>query len=106
MKKLLAPDRLSSDPGSSAAEKEYIHWKKTFDYFMEDALLSTDEDEEEPDEEQENYFKLRCLTKYVSASIYEYFSDCENYKDAITVLDKLYLKKKNEIFQRHLLAKR
>ena len=98
MKKLLAPDRLTSDPGSPAAEKEYIHWKKTFDYFMEDALRSAEEDEEEWDEDQEDYFKLRCLTKYVSASIYEYFSDCENYKDSIETLDKLYMKKKNKIF--------
>ena len=72
---------------------------------MEDALPASAA-AEASDAQREDYFKLRCLTKYVSSSVYEYFSDIEKYAEAINILDKLYMKKKNEIFQRHLLAKR
>ena len=41
-------------------------------------------------------FKLRCLTKYVSYSIFEYIADYETYDEAIAVLDKIFIKKNNK----------
>ncbi|XP_042243366.1 uncharacterized protein LOC121880275 [Homarus americanus] len=93
MERILCPDKLDVDPNSPAAEKEYKHWRKTFENFIDecgDRALD----------------KLRCLTKYVSATVYEYFADATEFETAIQVLEKVYVKKKNEIFARHQLATR
>ena len=93
MERILAPEKLTADPSSQSGEKEYKYWKKTFDNFI------TECGNDAPD-------KFRCLVKYVSASVYEHFADSSTYDEAIEILDKLYVKKKNEIFSRHLLASR
>ena len=46
------------------------------------------------------------LTNYVAPSVYEYIADCNTYESAITVLKELYVKPKNEIYARHVLATR
>ena len=89
--KIVTPDKLTTEANDPSAEKQYKHWKKTFDNFILDC------GEEAPD-------KLRCLTKYVSADIYEYFAESATYEDAEEVLNNLYLQPKNEIFARHQLA--
>ena len=35
-RKTLAPDRLDVDPNSPTAEKQYNHWRRNFNYFIED----------------------------------------------------------------------
>ena len=50
--------------------------------------------------------KLRSLTRYVSSEIFEYIADAETFDTAIAILDKILIKKKNELFSRHLLATR
>ena len=37
-KRVLTPNLLDVDPNSPTAEKQYVHWRKNFDYFLEDAL--------------------------------------------------------------------
>ena len=93
MSKILAPDKLNVEANQPTAEKVYRHCRKTFDNFLEEC------GEAAPD-------KLRCLTKYVTAQVYEYFSEATTYEAAIDALDKIYIRPKNEIFSRHLLAKR
>ncbi|XP_042233747.1 uncharacterized protein LOC121873934 [Homarus americanus] len=93
MECILCPDKLDVDPNSPATEKEYKHWRKTFENFTDEC------GDRAPD-------KLRCLTKYVSATVYEYFADATEFETAIQVLEKVYVKKKNEIFARHHLATR
>ena len=93
MERILCPDKLNADPNNEEAEKEYNYWKKTFDNFISECGSRA------PD-------KLRCLTKYVSASIYEYISETSTYEEAIKILENLYIKKKNEIFARFQLASR
>ena len=113
-KEVLAPDRLKADPNLPTSEKEYKHWRKTFEFFLEEAVpplnpaAGTTSSSTGPTVTTDDidHFKLRCLTKYVSYSIYEYFADCESYTESITILDQLFIKRRNEIFQRHLLAKR
>ncbi|XP_042221312.1 uncharacterized protein LOC121865821 [Homarus americanus] len=73
--------------------KEYKHWLKTFENFIDEC------GDRAPD-------KLRCLTKYVSATVYEFFADATEFETAIQVLEKVYVKKKNEIFAGHQLATR
>ena len=114
-KEVLAPDRLKADPNLPTSEKEYQHWKKTFEYFLEEAVPAENptttagtSSSTEPTVTTEDIdrFKLRCLTKYISYSIYKYFADCGSYTESIAILDNLFIKRRNEIFQRHLLAKR
>ena len=93
MERVLCPDKLDADPNSPSAEKEYKYWRKTFVNFIDEC------GERAPD-------RFRCLTKYVSASVYEYFADAANFDEAILALDKIYVKQKNVIFSRHLLATR
>ena len=93
MDKILAPERLVAEPNTPAAEKEFKYWKCTFENFLE-----------EWGDKVQN--KLRCLIKYVSASVYEYIAEAETYEAALAILDKLFIKKTNEIFSRHLLATR
>ena len=39
-KRVLTPNLLDVDPNSPTAEKQYVHWRKNFDYFLEDAQQS------------------------------------------------------------------
>ena len=93
MERLLRPEKLGTDPNSSMANKEWLHWIRTFENFV--SVLPTD-----------GLNKLQVLTNYVSPRIFEYIEHCENYDDAIATLKALYIKPTNEVFARHLLATR
>ena len=81
MEKIFCPDKLDIDPNSLNAEKEFLHWRRTFDNFILEC------GERAPD-------KFRCLIKYVSASVFDYFADETTFDSAIAALEKLYVKKK------------
>ena len=91
MDKFLRPGRLDTDPSSSAAEKDWLHWIRTFENFI--SVLPT-----------EGFNKLQVLTNYISPRILEYVERCERYEDAIATLRALYIKPTNKVFARHLLA--
>ena len=91
MDRLLKPERFDADPNSSNAAKEWQHWLCTFNNFLS-ALDST----------QIN--KLNLLINYISPNVYEYVTDCKGFEEAISLLNGIYIKPKNEIFARHLLA--
>ena len=93
MDKFLKPARLDSDPSSTTAEKDWLHWIRTFENFVS-ALPA------------EGLNKLQVLTNYVSPQIFEYIEQCEAYEEAIATLKALYIKPTNEVFARHLLATR
>ena len=50
--------------------------------------------------------KLNTLINYVDPTVYDYIAECTTYEEAIDVHKALYVKPKNEIFARHLLATR
>ena len=87
MNKILPPDKLTPEVNNTCVEKYYKYWKKTFENFIEDCGRDA------PD-------KLRCLTKYTSADVF----DASIYDEATSSLNQLYLRPKNEIFPRHQLA--
>ncbi|XP_064093783.1 uncharacterized protein LOC135206291 [Macrobrachium nipponense] len=93
MEKLLKPTRLDLDSSSPSAAKEWRHWPKTFNNFIQEC------GEMAPN-------KLRTLVNYVSPNVYEYIEECVNYDTAISTSEKLYITAPNEIFTRHLLATR
>ena len=93
MDKVLRPERLDTDPNSGTAAKEWLHWRRTFENFM--AVLP-----------QEGLDKLAVLSNFVSPSIFQHIEDCTDYETSIETLQTLFIKPKNEIFARHLLATR
>ena len=93
MDTVLKPERLESDPSSSKAAKEWLHWKRTFQNFI--AVLPA-----------KDLNKLSVLANFLSPEIFQHIEECANYEDAITELEGLFVKPHNEIFARHLLATR
>ena len=91
MDKYLRPSKFEADPQSSNSDEEWKHWKKTFDNFL-GAITA------------ETLDKLKVLCNYVSPTNYRYIADCTNYDDAIKSLEEVFIKPKNEVFARHLLA--
>ena len=89
MERFLKPERLGVDPNSAEAAKLYTHWKMTFKNF-----LSTLTDPN----------KLMMLVNFVTPTIYEVIAEVQNYEEAITTLDSVYIKPKNEVFARHMLS--
>ena len=50
--------------------------------------------------------KRAVLSNFVSPSIFQHIEDCTDYRTSIEILQTLFIKPKNEIFARHLLATR
>ena len=93
MDKLLKPSKLSIDPNSPSAAKEWRHWKRTFISFVNKFVRDgTDED------------KLAALVNCATPDVYEYIDNCDTYEEAEATLEQLYVKRPNDIFARHLLS--
>ena len=96
MEKLLKPVKLSIDPNSSSATKEWKHWIRTFKAYVSRYLQTSDEEQADQD-------KLAALISCATPQVYELFDHCSTYVEAEETLDKLFVKKPNDIFARHLL---
>lgn len=94
MDKYLRPERFDVEPTSSSADKQWLHWKKTFINFLSHLKDAKDQD------------KLQLFTNYLAPNVYTYIDDKNTYETAITALEKLYVKPKNDIYARHCLASR
>ena len=95
MERYLRPDRLETDPSSTTAAKEWTHWIRTFRNFTQ-AVQTTNPTVD----------KLNLLINYVAPKVYDYIADCSDYDTAESTLQARYVKPKNEIFARHVLATR
>lgn len=93
MERILRPDRFDTDPNSSTATREWKHWFKTFSNYLESIA-------------DHNPNQLNVLVNYLTPRVYDYISECTSYDGAILILSELYVKPKNEVFARHLLATR
>ena len=93
MDRALRPSRLEVSASSPTAEKEFKHWFATFKHYLS-ALP------------QDGLDKLVVLINFVSPDVFEYISDCESFEDASKKLSEVYVKPKNEIYARHVLATR
>jgi len=74
MEKVLKPERLDVDPGSTQATVEFNHWFKTFTHYL-----------------------------LVSSNVYQHIANIDNYDRAIQILKDLYIKPRNVIAARHEL---
>ena len=92
----MRPQRLSLDPNSPSAGKEWKHWIRTFENYLASFP--------ERAEDKIPVNKLRLLTNSVAYNVYDYIEECVTYESAIRVLENQYVKTPNEIFARHLLA--
>ena len=99
MDKLLKPRVLETEPNESEAEQVYKHWLKTFECF-----LSSAEEARRNADNAPPLNKLSILFNHVSHRIYLYIEESATYEAAKAILDRIYLKPKNEIFARHLLT--
>ena len=97
MEKVLKPVRLDLDPSASDVSKQWKHWKRTFENFLEECSENVPEGGRQPN-------KLRTLTNYVSHSVFEHIDELDDYDACIAKLESLYCKPPNEIFARHRLA--
>ena len=93
----MQPYRLDLDPGSTSAAREWRHWFKTFENYIEIIIAALPE-------EQRNIDKLKVLINFIAPQVYDYIKESETYNKAIQVLKALYEKTPNQIFARHLLA--
>ena len=110
MERYLKPTIFDTDPESSTAAKEWSHWKRTLTNFISmikppTSSISSD-DVSTGDATPVIDTRLHMLTNYVNHAVFDFISECETYDTAIDVLERLYVKPKNEIFARHLLAQR
>lgn len=91
----LRPEKFDVEPTATEADLKWTHWKYTFNNFiLEEIPNGTDS------------LKLKLLMNHLSAHIFPHVRDSSTYDDAVKVLDKMYLKPKNIILARHLLATR
>nr|XP_037870350.1 uncharacterized protein LOC119629239 [Bombyx mori] len=108
MDRYLRPERFDIDPSDSSSTRAWIHWRKTFENFIfvqKPTAPETDAQSVRPPEKWDS-IKFQLLVNHISPNIYTYISEATNYEEAITILQKLYVKLKNLIFARHMLATR
>ncbi|VDP81363.1 unnamed protein product [Echinostoma caproni] len=85
------PERFDADPSCPSAAKVWNHGLRIFTLFIARAAKSDDE-------------KLEHLIGCVSPTVYEYITESETFQCAMTILEKLYMKPRNEVFARHTLS--
>ena len=95
MEKFLRPERFDAVPNTIGSDKSWLHWKRTFTSFIASVTASN-----------AGINRLEVLINYVSPSIFEFITECENYDTAMNTLETLFIVPRNEIFARHLLATR
>ncbi|XP_012561167.1 uncharacterized protein LOC101236254 [Hydra vulgaris] len=92
MDRFMKPDRLGIDPNSADAAKTYNHWLRTFNNFVSTV--------------DNNFIKLNLLINHIESNVYEFISECDDFEQATSILESIYIKPKNEIFARHILSTR
>ena len=93
------PKDLTVDPNSAEAARTFKYWYQTVQDYL--ATLSELRREGDP---QIN--KIRIVRSCLSAEIFPYVEDANNYDSIIATLRQLYVKPKNNIYARHLLVSR
>lgn len=108
MERFLRPERFDGDPSLSSTGLEWVHWKRTFDNFIA-VQIEASATATSPAGQARSLSdgaRLQLLINHISPRVFSSISDCKTYDAAMEVLDALYVKPKNEITARHLLATR
>ena len=96
MERYLKPDHLELDTSDPDSDDKWLHWRDMFEAFLSELQSST--------LALTGSQKLTLLLHNISNPIYKCLSRCQNYDVAISTLDGMFIKKKNSIFARYLLA--
>ena len=96
MERYLKSDRLKLDTSDPDSNDKWLHWRDMFEGFLSELQSSTSA--------LTGSQKLTLLLHHISTPIYKCLSGCQNYDAAISTLDGMFIKKKNSIFARYLLA--
>ena len=99
MDKHLRPSRFDADINTPNVEKQWNHWLRTFTNFVGNLTFAGDAAAQQT-------AKLQTLTNYISAEVFEYIADANDFDSAINILKGLYVKPKNIVYNRHKLATR
>ena len=91
MEQILRPTIFDADPHSSDATKKWNHWFRNFSAYIHSV-------------DSAKLDKLEILIRFVDHTVYDYITDCADYDAAISLLQKLYIRPKNIVYSRHLLA--
>lgn len=94
MDRILRPQRLDICEDSSCSAKIWNHWYTTFVNFLNELKVTEDKQ------------KMTVLTNFTSPAVYQHISDCNTYEEAISTLEKHYVKPVNEVYARYQLATR
>ena len=99
MDKILQPAKLNLDVNLSADGgngTRFTHWKTQMTHYI-DSIKTTANTEE---------LQYKVLINVISSEIFPHVSSCTKYKDAITILEGLFVKTKNANYARHCLTTR
>ena len=89
--------------GNKNNKRKYIfkYWIATFESFLQ--AVETGQGAIDPSVEVN---RRGLLVNFLTTSAYQYIEDCETYEAAVAELKRVYVKTKNNVFARHLLATR
>ena len=98
MDRILRPERLDIDlqDKSNSASDTFRHWKRTLENFISELKEAYRTEEK----------KYNVLVNHVSPSIFKTISNESKYTEAMTILQNMFVKTKNDSFARFLLSKR
>ena len=100
MDKLLKPKALDVLTTDSNAASVFKYWISIFESFLQ--AVETGQAAIDLSVE----VNRRRLVNFHTPSAYQYIEDCEAYEAAVAELKRVYVKTKNNVFARHLLATR
>ena len=99
MERILRPKELSINPDVPDAAKIFKFWLRTIEDFIEG--LSEERGENAP-----AINKKRIIISFLSPEVYPYVEDAESYEDVVAALKRTFIKRKNNVYARHLLVSR
>jgi len=90
MDRLLKPEKLTADPTASDSRQVNKHWLRTFERFITAVEAACNEDDPEMD-------KYGLLVNYISSDVYAYVEETIDYEEALTLLERVYVKPRNTV---------
>jgi len=98
-KQLFRPKELAIAPSAPDADKAFKYWLRTVEDFIESL-------EESRAENDPAVNKKRIIVSCLSPETYLYIEDADSYDDIVTILRQIFVKRKNNVYARHLLVSR
>ena len=98
---MLKPKDVDVLPTDSNAASVFKHWIATFESCLQ--AVETGQAAIDPSVKVN---RRGLLVNFLTPSAYQYTEDCETYEASVAELKRVYVKTKNNVFARHLLATR